>query len=151
MVHTGEVSAKNVRPLSQLDDEQEQIKTAEYIKGRELNYKAAQQTVSLVKKMPEPVKEKLRSEPDYSVEDAIKETLHVDVIQPDQLDIYLSGEYFPGEADYNCVKAEIGRVSSLINIPNICNWNPIDRIKIKQELVSLRQTIDDAIVYIDRI
>lgn len=151
MVHSCEVSAKNVRPLSQLDDEREQIKTAEYIKGRELNYKAAQQTVSLVKKMPEPVKEKLRSEPDYSVEDAIKETLNVDVIQPDQVDVYLSGEYFPGEADYNCVKAEIGRVSSLINIPNICNWNPMDRIKIKQELVSLRQTIDDAIIYIDRV
>lgn len=38
MVSSGEIPAMNVRPLSYLKDEQEQIKTAEYIKGRELSH-----------------------------------------------------------------------------------------------------------------
>ena len=85
MVKADEVSAKNVRPLSQLESTQEQVKVAEFIRDQDLSYSQANETVKFIKEMPEPIREKLQMEPQYTVEDAIGEAVMPEVCMANEV------------------------------------------------------------------
>lgn len=73
MVKSEEVSAKSVRPLSQLQTPQEQIKVAEHIKDHGLNYTQAKDVVDKIKDSPPEVRSALTDDPDATVDCVIAE------------------------------------------------------------------------------
>ncbi|MCM0758494.1 hypothetical protein M7775_07910 [Sporomusa sphaeroides DSM 2875] len=63
MTKDGTVADKSLRPIADLSTPQEQVKTAEYIRDNELNYRQAKETVEVIKALPVSIREKLTEEP----------------------------------------------------------------------------------------
>ena len=70
MTKSGNVTDKAISPIAHLDTPQEQIKVATHIRDNDLNYRQAKETVDFIKSAPELIKEKLNSDPEYTVVDA---------------------------------------------------------------------------------
>lgn len=59
MTKEGSVTDKAISPISSLTTPEERVKTAEYIRDNELNYRQAKDTVEIIKALPTPIRSKL--------------------------------------------------------------------------------------------
>lgn len=135
MVKSDEVSAKSIRPLSQLDTPAEQIKVAEHIRDNELSYKQAKTVVDQIKDLPPEVRSTLE-EPEVTVKHVIAE-------------IYEETEETPLEKDYNAFLKTGQQLYDILTIENVKSFNTFDKIVMKKYLQSLQVRIGELLEVID--
>ena len=135
MVKSDEVSAKSIRPLSQLDTPTEQIKVAEHIRDNELSYKQAKTVVDQIKDLPPEVRSTLE-EPEVSVKHVIVE-------------VYDEDEETPLEKDYNTFLKAGQQLYDILTVENVKSFNSFDKIVMKRYLRSLQVRIGELLEVID--
>ena len=141
MVKDGDISEESVRPLKQLDTDTEKIKTAQYIADNELNHKQAKQVVEVVKNLPVPIKEKVLTEADYTIEDARQE--------------YDGGWEIPGSSPnyalhYPEIEKFAQRFSVYFTSDAVNRFANIDRIYTKKLLWAMRDRIDELLEVLEK-
>lgn len=135
------ISGDTATVLSKLDTPTEQIKVAKEIKEKDLNKKEVEQIVDFVKTAPEPIKEKLNTEPEYTIEQAKREVFEVEIITPN--------EYLDSEITFKETRGIIEKCVNLLKETAISIWQPMDKVKLKQDLQFLKARIDKILMVID--
>lgn len=145
-IKDGSVGADTIRSISKLSTPEEQIKVVSHAIDNELNRKQVDETITVVKDLPQPIRQKLTDEPLYTVKDAIKETVY----EPEVV-LEGAGEFHEGKVTYESIKPQLTKCKSMLIDESIRAMKPIERIKLKGELQVFKARLEAILATIDYI
>ena len=127
-VKADEISAKSIRPLSQLDSDAEKIAVAEIVKKRGMNYDDTKEFVDAVKSLP--------PETRLTVIEEAKQAEQVNGVW--ELPSEQNGE---SDVNYSLLIKRIEDMETLLSPDKIKSYAAIDKILLKRKLMQLQMMV----------
>lgn len=117
-IKSGTVAADTIRSINKLETPEEQIKVVSHAIDNELNRKQVDETIGIIKDMPDDIRRKLTEEPEYTIRDAF--------VEAEVLAVEVSGEFHDGEITYDVLKPQLAKCKSMLNEDYIRRMRAID-------------------------